>query len=103
MTQSQQPLNVLEVLDGVSFPAMPVELIAYAEDQDASEDVLYLLHAIPEREYHSIADVNRSIGLIEKNVPGHENLWSSEPAEELDEVPAEVAALSITDRVSSLH
>jgi hypothetical protein len=73
--------NILEVLDGVTFPATAIELVAYAQDHDASEDVLDLIQAMPDRDYVSIHDVNRSLGLIGAQ-EGDENTWSSAPSDE---------------------
>lgn len=74
--------NMLEVLDGMEFPATKVEMVAYAEDQDAAEETLELIEALPERLYTSIRDVARHNGEIE-HLPGEENLFSSEPSHDL--------------------
>lgn len=85
MAQSMPPLNILEVLDGAPFPLSAIELIDYAQENDASEDVLDQLQAIPERIYNNIYDVNRGLNEIEA-LPGSENLWASNG---MDEEPEE--------------
>ncbi len=77
-----EPLNVLEVLDGVAFPASKMELIAYAQDHDASEDALDLLQSIPDDIYSSIGHVNIHINDIEI-IEGAENIFSSESIRDL--------------------
>ena len=77
-----EPVNILEVLDGAVFPASKMELIAFAQDHDASEDVLDLLQSIPDDIYNSLGHVNIHINDIEI-IEGAENLFSSEPAGEL--------------------
>jgi hypothetical protein len=76
-----EPVNVLEVLDGMTFPATVVELVAYAQDHDASEEVLDQIQAMPDRDYVSIHDVAMHLGRLE-SLPAEENQWSSAPSEE---------------------
>ena len=76
-----EPVNILEVLDGMVFPATVVELVAYAQDKDASEEVLDQIQAMPDRDYVSIHDVAMHLGRIEP-LPGEENQWPSAPSEE---------------------
>lgn len=76
MAQTIAPVNVLEVLDEAEFPATLLELISFAEDNDASEDVLEIIQAMPDREYESIQDVNRHLNIIAIE-EGEENIYSS--------------------------
>ena len=103
MPQTDHAPNILEVLEGIQFPTSVPEMVAYAEDQEASEEVLDLLQGMPEREYTSLQDVSRSLGQVEE-LPGAENLWPSASEQELDELDAgEDAAdeqLSIVSQVS---
>jgi hypothetical protein len=84
------PLNMLEILDGVPLPATKQELIDYAQDHDASEDMLDQLQAMPGDTFNSISDINRHIGLVE-DMPGSENLWSSADSRDLPD-DSEIAA-----------
>jgi hypothetical protein len=80
MPSSQQPLNILELLDGMEFPATVIELVAYAQDQDASEEALEEIRALPDdKGYESIHDVATHLNRIEE-LPQPENQWSSAPA-----------------------
>src|SRR5579871_728780 len=83
MAQSQQPLNILELLDNVAFPATVIELVRVAENNDASEEALDQIRAMPDREYTSIHDVAMHMGEVEE-LPGQENLW---PSAESDDLP----------------
>ena len=76
MFATDAPINVEEVLDGLSFPASKMQIIAYADDNDASEEAMEMLRAIPAKNYESMKAINKNLGLIEKQ-PGSENLWSS--------------------------
>ena len=77
-----EPVNILEILDGAIFPASKMELIAYAQDHDASEEVLDQLQTIPDDIYNSLGHVNMHINDIEI-IEGAENLFSSEPSSDL--------------------
>lgn len=74
--------NILEVLDDLEFPATLIEIIGCAEDADASEEVLDQLRAMPDRDYHSIEEINRNLNRIEA-LPGEENTFSSEETQDL--------------------
>ena len=78
MQATDMPPNVEEVLSGLPFPAAKVEIISYAGDQDASEETMELLRALPVERYNSIQDINDELANIERQ-PGNENLWSSRP------------------------
>jgi hypothetical protein len=79
MAQSEQPINILELLDGMEFPATVIELVAYAEDQGASEDALEEIRALPDEDYQSIHDIALHLNRIEQ-LPQPENQWPSAPA-----------------------
>ena len=93
MPQSQQPMNILELLDGIEYPATLVELVEFAEDNDASEEALDEIRAMPDREYASVLDLSRHLGQIE-DLPGHENQWSSEPSQDIPQSDRDVKAMS---------
>ena len=75
-------MNILELLDGAAFPATKLELVAFAEDNGASEEALEQIQSMPGDTYQSIADVNRHINLLDK-LPGDSNMWSSEESHDL--------------------
>ncbi len=71
------PINFLELMDDAIFPMTKAELIAWAEDQDASEEALDILQALPHEEYESFAMFNREVGMIEQLPGSRANLFSS--------------------------
>ena len=88
---SDEPTNVLELLDGLEFPASLPEIVDYAIDQGAGEDVLLELRAMPDRDYDDLEEVNRYHAKLEI-LPGEaaeENLFSSEDAPP-SELPTEL-------------
>jgi hypothetical protein len=89
MAQTDPPPNILEVLDGLDFPVNQVELVVYAEDHDASEEVLDQIQSLPDRVYTSLHDVALHLGRVEHQ-PGESNEVSSAPPREFfseDEIP----------------
>ena len=93
------PVNLLEVLDGVTLPATKPDLVDYAQNHGASEEVLDQIRAMPDEIYNSIKDINRHANEIEHQ-PGEENLWSSEPSADLpDETVRKIAELNRGGRV----
>lgn len=86
--------NILELFDGIDFPASKISLIDYAIDQDASEEVLEQLRAMPERDYRSIHEVGRFANRIEP-LPGAANQWSSEESHDLPRTDAKPRAGSL--------
>lgn len=94
-----QPLNLLEVLDGVEFPVSKMELISYAEDRGASEDILDQLQGMPDDIYNTLSDVNRHANNIEI-IEESGNLWSSEDSHDLpDEAERFVSDLNGMGRI----
>ena len=85
---ADEPTNLLELLDGMEFPASLPEIVDYAIDQGAAEDTLQELRAMPERDYDSIEEVNRYHAQIEE-VPGQENLFDTNDAPD-SELPIHV-------------
>ena len=88
--EMSHPVNLLEVLDGVRLPASKGDLVAYALNHDASEEVLEEIRAMPGDRYESVRDIANHAGLIE-SVPGGENLWSSADSHDFPE-EADIAA-----------
>jgi hypothetical protein len=84
----EAPVNMMELFDDMEFPASLPELVDHAIDKGASEDVLELLRAMPDRDYDDIREFNRYHERMEE-LPGQENLYSSEPAPK-SELPTEI-------------
>lgn len=101
MTQTEAPLNTLEVLDGIAFPVTLVEMVDYAQEHDASEETLDMIQAMPDRVYRNIHDISMHLGEIEA-LPSQENQWPSAPTEELQDPDAlekrDMAQLGMQER-----
>lgn len=84
MNAVNSPLNLLELFEPDDFPASKMDLIIYAGERGASEDVLDELQAIPDDIYDSIAELNPHLGemeIIEDRGGG--DLWASEESSDL--------------------
>ena len=92
------PTNLLEIMDGIAFPASKADLVDYAQNNGASEEILDQIRAMPDEIYNSIKDINRHANEIE-HLPGEENLWSSEPSADLpDETDSKITELNRGER-----
>jgi len=80
--------DILEILDGVEFPASKVDLVSHAYDNDASEEAVEMLRALPDSSFNHLEDVRRNIGRIE-SLPGVQQ-WGSEPSEDMPHDPERV-------------
>lgn len=93
------PVNILGLFDGMDFPASKMELISYAEDKGASEDVLDQLQSMPDDIYNTLSDVNRHANDIEI-LEESGNLWSSGDSTDLpDEAERFVSDLNGKGRI----
>ncbi|MFP4313953.1 MAG: DUF2795 domain-containing protein [Alphaproteobacteria bacterium] len=79
MQEDDKPVNVEVFLDDLNFPREKREIVTYAQDEGASEDVLQILRVLPDKHYQSLSDLNDALGYIERQ-PGYQNQWSSRPA-----------------------
>lgn len=60
------PISVQKYLKGVDYPATTEELIQYAEEQGADEEVLSMLEQLPEdEEFESPTDLSEALGELE--------------------------------------
>ncbi|OUL36670.1 hypothetical protein BV372_06480 [Nostoc sp. T09] len=60
------PVSVQKYLKGVDYPATTEELIEYAQEQGADEEVLSILEQLPEdEEFESPTDLSEAIGELE--------------------------------------
>lgn len=60
------PIEVQKFLGGVSYPATKQELVQYASDKGADEEIVNLLDTLPERDYDSPADVSKAVSSMAK-------------------------------------
>ena len=77
-----QPVNLLEIIDGITFPISKMELIAYAEDRGASEEIMTQLQAIPDDIYDTRADIVRHGSEIEV-LENRDDMWGSAESSDL--------------------
>lgn len=59
------PAIVEKYLAGMHFPAGKSELVSKATNKDAPDDVMQLLHKLPNKTYKSPIDITKEIGKIE--------------------------------------
>jgi hypothetical protein len=58
-------VDVTSALRGIDFPASKEDLITYVHRaRDRAQAVLEILHRLPERQYNSMADVEKAVGEI---------------------------------------
>ncbi|WP_058554904.1 DUF2795 domain-containing protein [Thiohalocapsa sp. ML1] len=60
--QTVSAAGIAQALGGIDFPAGKDDVLSYAESHDAPSDVLEALSNIPDREYESMADVEKGFG-----------------------------------------
>lgn len=82
------PPDILELLDGVEFPATQADLISYAYDNDASEEAVEMLRALPDSTFNHLSDVRDNLGRIDE-LPGNQQ-WGSEASEDMPHNPDRV-------------
>jgi hypothetical protein len=61
------PATIEHALKGMKYPADKKMLIAQAQSNSASEDVMDILNQFEEKEYNGVVDVNKEIGKVESN------------------------------------
>jgi len=57
-----QPTSITKCLGGMDFPAYKDDIMEYAEDNDADDELLETLEKLPDRQYGSVAEVVQGIG-----------------------------------------
>ena len=57
--------TIAQVLEGIEFPVTRDEILEYAGEMDAPEDVLHTLEELPDDEFQSLAEVWDAVGEIE--------------------------------------
>ena len=63
-------------------------MVNCAQDNDASEEVLDQLQAMPKDTFEDIEALNESLYKLNK-LPGNENLWSSADSEDIQDTHSE--------------
>jgi len=59
------PAIVERYLAGIHFPAQKQQLVDRATSKDAPNDVMEMLHKLPDKTYNSPIDITKEIGKIE--------------------------------------
>lgn len=65
MAMVVNPIQIQKFLEGMVYPASKEQIIQYAEQQGADEDIIGTLQRLPAEEYETPADVNEAIGKLE--------------------------------------
>ncbi|MFI7145640.1 DUF2795 domain-containing protein [Nonomuraea sp. NPDC050022] len=55
--------ELFEWVNDTSFPSSREDLLRHAEHRHAPDEVLELLHSLPERQYHTIGQATEALGL----------------------------------------
>jgi hypothetical protein len=55
-------IDVQKALNGASYPAVKADLLKTAKDNDADEDVMEALAALPDDPFDSAAAVSKAVG-----------------------------------------
>ena len=64
-TVKASPAAIQKALKGMTYPAGKQELIDHAQGNNAPEDVLSVLHRLPEEEWRTPADLMKSVGRLD--------------------------------------
>jgi hypothetical protein len=58
--------NVTHHLKGIHFPVAKQDLLRQARQNGAAQDIMDVLHAVPDQEYETAADVMKAVGQAEQ-------------------------------------
>jgi len=62
MQQTAHPVQIQKYLSGLSYPATRDKIIAHAESQGATPEIITMLRAIDDREYGGPTELSEEIG-----------------------------------------
>jgi len=85
MQFDNKAINTLGLLDGLKFPVSREQVIVCANDNGATEEATSLIRAIPEKQYHSIEELNIEIAKM-RTPNGSDNIFASKQAEFSDDI-----------------
>lgn len=57
--------KVSQALDDITFPTNKQALIRHAQERDAPDDIIEVLHRIPDQPYYTMSEVWDAIGEVE--------------------------------------
>ncbi|MCE5197827.1 MAG: DUF2795 domain-containing protein [Armatimonadota bacterium] len=61
----QSPSNIAHYLKGINFPCNKQDIVDYAEDNNAPDEIVQVIEDLPDQEYSSMADLMQGVGQIE--------------------------------------
>jgi hypothetical protein len=61
MLDKIQPAKLQEHLGGINYPASKQDLISYAEEKEAPQQLISALRKLPERQFNGPAEVNQAV------------------------------------------
>ena len=59
------PVEIQKFLAGIKYPTNKNNLVSYARQHNASEDVINMLDKLPEDQYGGPQDVSKAVGEME--------------------------------------
>ncbi len=59
---THSPTDVTKYLKGVDFPAKRADLVQTAKHNHADQQVMKAIEAMPDHEYHTMADIMKGFG-----------------------------------------
>ena len=71
------PINYLELVDKMPFPATKAEIVLFAQNHGASEEALDGFQALPEGTYENFTTLSHTIGKIDELPGADANMFSS--------------------------
>lgn len=64
--------NITHHLKGIHFPAGKQDLLRQARQNGAAQDIMDVLHAMPDQAFETAADVMKAVGQAERRGDGAE-------------------------------
>ncbi|MDX1676194.1 DUF2795 domain-containing protein [Arsukibacterium sp.] len=61
---SASAAGIAKALKGIDFPRNKDEVVEFAEEHDASDDILEVLNELPERKFKTMADLEKAVGEV---------------------------------------
>lgn len=75
------PINYLELVDGLKFPATRAEIVQYVQDHDGSEEAVEAFRALPDVYFRNFAALSHALGRMDQ-LPGEPPRRASNPQED---------------------
>ncbi|WP_250147988.1 DUF2795 domain-containing protein [Halomonas jincaotanensis] len=62
--QTASAAGIAQALKGVDFPCRKADLVKQAKANDASDEIIEVLNAFPDRQYETMADIQKALGEV---------------------------------------